>query len=67
MDLGPSYKLPNNYMAFCPSYILPKIKSKDKAWIYLAKDLNPEARLRNGKVLGTHSAQIKSGLLDYCD
>ena len=38
MTLGPSYKLLNNYMAFCPnymafcpSYILPKIKSKDKA------------------------------------
>ena len=30
MALGPSYKLPNNYMAFCPSYILPKI-NKDKA------------------------------------
>ena len=31
MALGPSYKLPNNYMPFCPNYILPKIKSKDKA------------------------------------
>ena len=29
MALGPSYKLPK-YMAFCPSYILPKI-NKDKA------------------------------------
>ena len=28
--LGPSYNLPNNYMAYCPSYILPKI-NKDKA------------------------------------
>ena len=28
MALGPSYKLPNNYMAFCPSYKLPKIKIK---------------------------------------
>ena len=26
MVLGSSYKLPNNYMAFCSSYILPKIK-----------------------------------------
>ena len=25
MALGPSYKLPNNYIAFCPSYNLPKI------------------------------------------
>ena len=31
MALGPSYKLPNNYMTFCPSYILPKIKGKDNA------------------------------------
>ena len=30
MALGPSYKLPKNYMAFCPSYNLPKNK-KDKA------------------------------------
>ena len=30
MALGPSYKLPNMYMAFCPSYKLPKIKNKDK-------------------------------------
>ena len=30
MALGPSYKLPNNYMAFCSRYILPK-KNKDKA------------------------------------
>ena len=30
MALGPSYKLPK-YMVFCPSYILPKIKRKDKA------------------------------------
>ena len=26
--LGPSYKLSNNYIAFCPSYILPKTKQK---------------------------------------
>ena len=31
MALGPSYKLPNNNMTFYPSYILPKIKNKDKA------------------------------------
>ena len=67
MALGPNYKLPNNYMAFCPSYILPKVKSKDKAQIYLTKDLNPEARLRNWKVLGTYSAQTESGFLDSCD
>ena len=28
MALGPSYKLPNNYMAFCPSYNLSKIKQR---------------------------------------
>ena len=31
MALGPSYKLPNNYMTFCPNYNLPKTKNKDKA------------------------------------
>ena len=30
MALGPSYKVPKNYMAFCPSYNLPKNKNKDK-------------------------------------
>ena len=56
MALGPSYKLPNNYMAFCPSYNLPKIKIKIKPRSTYPKTLNSEARLRNGKVLGTHSA-----------
>ena len=37
MALGPSYKLPNNYMAFCPSYILLKNKNKDKAYVYQSK------------------------------
>ena len=31
MTLDPSYKLPNNYIAFCPSYNLPKIKIKIKS------------------------------------
>ena len=30
MALGPNYKLPKNYMAFCPSYNLPKIKKLKK-------------------------------------
>ena len=30
MALGPSYKLPKNYMAFCRSYNLPKIKKLKK-------------------------------------
>ena len=28
MALGPSYKLPRNYMAFCPSYNLRKNKKQ---------------------------------------
>ena len=26
--LDPSYNLPNNYMAYCPTYILPKINEE---------------------------------------
>ena len=44
------------YMAFCPSYNLPKIKAKTKPRSTYPKTLNLEARLRNEKVLGTHSA-----------
>ena len=62
MVLGPSYKVPNNYMAFSPSYKLPKIKIRPRS-IY-PKILNSKVRLRNGKVLDTHSAQIESDLLD---
>ena len=67
MALGPSYKLPNNYIAFCPSYNLPKIKIKIKLRSTYPKTLNSEASLQNGKVLGIHSAQTKSGLLDSYD
>ena len=56
MTLGPSYKLPKNLMAFCPSYNLPKMKIKIKPWSTYLKTLNSEVRLRDGKVLGTHSA-----------
>ena len=52
------------YMAFCPSYNLPKIKIKIKPRSTYPKTLNSGARLWNGKVLGTHSAQTESGLLD---
>ena len=52
------------YMAFCPSYNLPKIKVKIKSRSTYPKTLNSKARLRNGKVLDTHSAQTESGLLD---
>ena len=58
MDLGPSYKLPKNYMAFFPSYNLPKKEKEKKKKIKprstYPKTLNSEARLRNGKVLGNH-------------
>ena len=67
MALGSSYKLPNNYMAFCPSYNLPKIKRKIKPRSTYPKTLNSKARLRNRNVSGTHSAQTESGLLDSCD
>ena len=67
MDLGPSYKLPNNYMAFCPGYNLHKMKIKIKSRSIYPKTLNSKARLRNGKVLDTHSAQTESSLLDTRD
>ena len=67
MTLGPNYKLPKNYMTFCLSYNLPKIKTKIKHGSTYPNTLNSEARLRNGKVLDTHFAQTKSGLLDSCD
>ena len=67
MALGPSYKLPNNYMTFCPSYNLPNNRTKIRPRSTYLKILNLEGRLRNGKVLGTHSTQTKSSLLDSCD
>ena len=67
MALGPSYKLPNKYMSFSPSYNLPKIKTKIRPRSTYPKKLNLEARLRNGKVLGTYSTLTESGLLDSCD
>ena len=67
MALGLSYKLPNNYMAFCPSYNLLKIKIKIKSRSTYPKPLNSEATFQNGKVLGIYSAQTKSGLLDSSD
>ena len=53
------------YKTFVPSYNLPKIKNK--TLIYLSKNLSLEARLQNGNVLDTHSAQTDSGLLDSND
>ena len=54
-------------MALSLSYKLPKIKTKIKPRSIYPKTLNLEAKLRNRKVLDTHSAQIESGLLDSCD
>ena len=57
-------------MILGPSYNLPKKKEKNtkiKPRSTYLKTLNLEAKLRNGKVLSTHSAQIKSGLLDSHD
>ena len=67
MALGPSNKLPNNYMAFCPSYNLPNNRTKIRPRSTDLKTLNLEARLQNGKVLDTYSAQTEFGLLDSCD
>ena len=55
------------YMAFFLGYNLPKIKAKIRPRSTYPKKLNSEARLRNGKVLGTYSAQTESGLLDSHD
>ena len=62
-------------MALGPSYNIPKIhgflfylhSTQNKRKIYLTNDLNPEARLQNGKVLSTHSTHTKFGLLNSCD
>ena len=54
------------YMAFCPSYILPKIKkTKIKLRSNYPKTLNFKTKLWNEKVLSTHFAQTESGLLDF--
>ena len=47
--------------------IYPKIKRKAKHKSTYPKELSLEARLRNGKVLGTNSAQTEFGLLDSND
>ena len=49
------------------TYNLPKNKTKIRPKFTYPKKLDSEARLWNEKVLGTHSAQIESGLLDSCD
>ena len=46
--------------------IYQKLK-ENKTLIYLSKNLSLEARLQNGKVLGTHFAVLESGLLDSND
>ena len=47
--------------------IYPKIKRKTKHKFIYPKELSSGARLRNEKVLGTHSTQTESGLLDSND
>ena len=49
MVLGPSYNVPKKKKK-------TKQKTKIKPRSTYPKTLNSEARLRNGKVLGTHSA-----------
>ena len=56
MTLGLSDKLTITYMTVCPTYNLPKIKTKSRLRSTYLKKLNSEARLWNGKVFGTHSA-----------
>ena len=67
MALGPSYKLPKNFMAFCPGYNLPKLKIKIKPRSTYPKTLNSKVRLQNENVLDTHSVQTESSLLDSHD
>jgi len=47
--------------SFGPRYYLPKQKYDT---ILRTKTFGSRARLQNGKVLGTHSARAKPGLLD---
>ena len=56
-----------NYKAWGPSYNLPKNKTKIRPRSTYPKKLDSEARLRNGKVLGTHSVQTEFSLLDSHD
>ena len=63
--------LVTNYQIITWFFVLvtfyPKIKTKIKPMSTNPNTLNSKARLRKEKVLGTHSAQTKSGLLDSCD
>ena len=54
-------------MALDPSYNLPKIKTKVRPRSIYLKKHHSEAKLWNGKVLGTYSTQTESSLLDSCD
>ena len=47
--------------------IYTKIKIMIKPRSTYPKTLNSKARLWNGKMLGTHSAQTEFGLLNFCD
>ena len=69
MILGPSYKLPKIHGFLSQLQSTQKIKKerKIKPRSTYPKTLNSEARLRNGKVLGTHSVQTEFCLLDSCE
>ena len=56
-----------NTCLFVLGTIYPKIKRKTRHRSTYPKELSSEARLRNGKVLGTYSAQTESSLLDSND
>ena len=66
MALGPSYKLPkiHGFLSYLQS---TQNKTKIKPRSTYPKTLNSEARLWNRKVLGTHSVQTESDLLDSHD
>ena len=67
MALGPSYKLPkiHGLLPWSQSTQIKKTKTKPRSTY--PKTPNSEAKLRNGKVLGTHSTQTESGFLDSHD
>ena len=69
MALGPSYKLLkiHGFLSQLQSTQKRKKKRKIKPRSTYPKTLNSEARLRNGKVLGTHSVQTEFCLLDSCE
>ena len=65
--MGPSYNLCKRIQSFGPSYNLPKLKRQNTN-LPIQKFYARGFRLRNEKVLGTHSVQtVMSGVLDSND